>query len=198
MQFIKPLGSACLSCALPLPDTHYSLCGLCIKKHPHFDATYVAYTFEEPLRGLMHQFKYQQGLFLSSFLVELMLHALPLSTLQAECLIPVPMHPARLKKRGFNQAVVLTKLLAKKLQLPYELHSCKKIINTHAQASLDAKNRESNLKHSFYCTPLPYTRVLVVDDLITTGATANELAKALKSKGVSRVDIACCARTIPR
>lgn len=194
IQFIKPLGIACGRCALPLADKHSLLCGECLKKPPHFDATYIAYTFEEPLRSLMHQFKYQQGLFLSKFLVELMLQALPQTI--PECLIPVPMHPIRLKSRGFNQAVVLTKLLAKKLQLPYDLTSCKKIINTAPQASLDAEQRLGNIKKSFACAPMPYSHVVIIDDLLTTGSTVNELARTLKNNGVLRVDIWCCARTI--
>ncbi len=113
-----------------------------------------------------------------------------------QCLIPVPMHPQRIRHRGFNQAAILTKLLAKKLQLPCHINSCKKIINTAQQASLDGKQRQKNLRHSFKAKKLPYQHVALVDDLLTTGATANELAFTLKKAGVQQVDIWCCARTI--
>ena len=108
------------------------------------------------------------------------------------------MHPKRLKQRGFNQAAILTKLLARKLNIPYDLTSCQKIINTEPQASLDGEQRQKNLRKAFRCKPLPYEHVTLIDDLLTTGCTANELALTLKKTGVKRVDIWCCARTIAK
>lgn len=196
VEYIKPLGFACRSCAYPLPDEGYMLCGQCIKQPPAFDNALVHYIFEEPLRSLLHQFKYYNGLYLTSFLGQLMLQAAQEQMLTAECLIPVPMHPRRLKQRGFNQAVVLTKFLARKLSLPYDLTRCQKIINTAPQASLNSEQRKKNLRNAFRVTALPYQHVVLIDDLLTTGSTANELARSIKNTGVKRVDVWCCARTI--
>lgn len=194
--YINPLGPACQRCASPLPDDDLLICGQCIKAPPHFDKAIIAYTFEEPLRSLLHQFKYYNGLYLSSFLTHLMLNALQKIPEKPQCLIPVPMHSQRIKQRGFNQAAILAKMLAKTLKLPVDLTSCTKQINTTPQASMDGEQRQKNLRKAFHSTPLVYEHVTLVDDLLTTGSTANELALTLKKTGVKRVDIWCCARTI--
>lgn len=198
IEYIKPLGPACRCCAYPLPDEDYKLCGQCIKKPPIFDNALVHYIFEEPLRSLLHQFKYYNGLYLTSFLGQLMLQGAQEQMLRAECLIPVPMHPQRLKQRGFNQAAVLAKFLARQLNLPYDLSHCQKIMNTAPQASLDSEQRKKNLRDAFRVSALPYQHVVLIDDLLTTGSTANELARAIKKTGVKRVDVWCCARTITK
>jgi ComF family protein len=196
IEFLKPLETTCQHCAYPLADDNYLVCGQCIKNPPHFSKAIIAYVFEEPLRSLMHQFKYNNGLYLGAFFSHLMLHAFKKQAIKPDCLIPVPMHPKRLKQRGFNQAAVLTQLLARILQLPYDLSSCKKILNTAPQANLNGEERKKNLHNAFYTAPLPYEHVVVVDDLMTTGNTANELARTLKKSGVKTVDIWCCARTV--
>ncbi|WP_370530105.1 ComF family protein [Legionella sp. PC997] len=195
IELLTRLGPACHYCAYPLPDTHLLVCGRCIKKTPYFDRTIIHYIFEEPLRSLLHQFKYHNGLYLGSFLSHLIVNSLGHET-KPQCLIPVPMHPQRIKARGFNHAAVLVRLLAKKLQLPYDLTSCQKIINTEPQASLDGEHRQRNLRHAFKTKKLPWHHVAIIDDLLTTGSTANELALTLKKSGVKLVDVWCCARTV--
>ncbi|MDI1351852.1 MAG: ComF family protein [bacterium] len=192
------LGPKCQYCACPLYDDSYLVCGQCIKKRPYFDQAIIHYTFEEPLRGLLHQFKYYNALYLTSFLSHLMINSLSHTTLNAQCLIPVPLHPQKLKARGFNQAALLAKKLGKKLNIPYDLTSCKKIINTAPQASLDGEQRQKNLRNAFKVQTIPYQYVIIIDDLLTTGSTANELARSLKQKGVQQVDIWCCARTLAK
>lgn len=196
IEFIVPIGESCCYCAQPLYDTSYLVCGQCIKSPPHFDGAVIAYRFEEPLRSLLHQFKYHNGLYLTSFLGQLMLNAWHLKPRGSPCFIPVPMHPQRLKLRGFNQAAVLTRYLARTLKAPFDLSSCQKIINTAPQASLDGEARQKNLRHAFQAKPIAYSHVVLIDDLLTTGNTANALAYVLKKAGVERVDIWCCARTV--
>lgn len=190
------MGPACRHCAIPIPDDHFLVCGPCGTKKPAIDSVLTAYRFEEPLRTLLHEFKYHEGLYLGTFLTDLMLHALPTQPYETQCLIPVPMHPARLRQRGFNQAVELTKHLGRQLKLPYKLSHCQKIINTVPQAGLNADQRKKNLRHAFQAKRLPYQHVTLVDDLLTTGSTANELARTLKNQGVARVDLWCCARVV--
>lgn len=193
IAYMPRLGTACQHCATPLPETHYLICGHCIKTPPHFDRAYINYQFSEPLRNLLHRFKYHNGLYLSSFLSHLILQSQPQLP---ECLIPVPMHQQRIRQRGFNQAAVLAKSLAKQLKLPCDLNSCSKIINTAAQASLNQEQRQKNLGKAFASKRLPYQHVAIVDDLMTTGSTANALASVLKRAGVRRVDVWCCAKTL--
>lgn len=197
-ELINPLGPCCEQCAYPLPDTNYPLCGQCIQKPPYFDAAFIGYTFDEPLRSLLHQFKYHHGIYLNSFLSSLMLQSLKIIPKASQCLIPVPMHAKKLKQRGFNQAALLAKNLAHCLKIPYNLTSCQKIINTQPQAGLNGEQRQKNLKGAFDSKPIPFEHVILVDDLLTTGSTANEIALSLKNSGVQRVDIWCCARAIPK
>ncbi len=195
-EFFTPIPYACTQCARPLPKSEFLVCGQCIKKKPYFDQTIAPYLFTEPLRTLLHEFKYQQGLYLLSFLAQLIVRNLPQHAHQTECLIPVPLHPKRLQQRGFNQAAELTKYLGKTLNIPYQLQSCQKITHTVPQAELNASQRRMNLSNVFKASSLNYKHVTLIDDLLTTGSTANELAKTLKMQGIERVSVWCCARTI--
>lgn len=194
-EFFTPFTSFCTYCAYPLPVGNFQICGECIKTKPYFDETIAPYPFEEPLRTLLHELKYHQGLYLVSFLANLIIKHLPSHALQTECLIPVPMHRKRLQMRGFNQAAELTKAISRVLHIPYQLNACKKTTHTLPQANLNAAQRQINLSNAFQ-TKLShqYQHVTLIDDLMTTGSTANELAKTLKEKGVNHVSVWCCAR----
>lgn len=190
---LKPLSNPCQYCGIPLMNDTFPTCGHCIKKRPHYDRVLSAYPFAEPLRTLLHDFKYQHALYLRTFLVKLMLAAVP-QDYYSDCLVPVPLHPQRLRQRGFNQAAELAKLLAKHCRLPYSLTLCQKIINTPQQVGLAAEARRKNLHQSFRVQASPYQHITLIDDLITTGSTVNELAKRFKQQGVKQVDVWCCAR----
>lgn len=193
IDLLPRLGVACQHCAQTLPNTDYLVCGQCIKKPPYFDRALITYQFEEPLRSLLHRFKYHNGLYLTSFFTHLILNSVDPWN-QPQCLIPVPMHAHRMKQRGFNQAAVLAQSLAKKLGIPCHLSACQKLINTAPQASLDQQQRHKNLHQAFKSQPLPYQHIAIIDDLFTTGSTANELAFTLKKVGVQQIDVWCCAR----
>lgn len=195
-SLLTPIHASCHYCALPLPENTVAICGDCCKKLPAIDKTIAAYSFEGPLRRLLHQFKYQEALYLCQFFTEAILYALPQNMALPECLIPVPMHSKRLKQRGFNQSLLLTKKISRALQVPYDRHLCKKIIHTAPQATLDAKDRYKNLHQAFAAKASQYRHVAVIDDLYTTGSTANEIAKTLKKTGVQCVELWCCARAV--
>lgn len=193
-QLLLPLGPACIQCATPLPDDPLSLCGHCIKKTPAIDKVFTIYRFEEPLRTLLHDFKYREKLHLSQFWVQKMLLNPPKISPNT-CLIPVPIHKKRLYLRGFNQAAVLAYRLGKTMNIECSTQHIQKIKNTAPQAELEAKARQKNLRGSFKLAPIHYQHVILVDDLITTGSTANELADQLKKQGVQQVDLWCIAKT---
>lgn len=193
-QSFTPIEYACIHCAIPLPKSVYLVCGQCSKKTPPVDQAIAPYRFEEPLRSFIHAFKYQEGLYLCSFLATLMKQAIPPMAKKTQCLIPVPMHPKRLKARGFNHAAELTKQLGRLLNIPYQLNHCIKTKNTPPQASLSATQRTTNLRNAFQTKPLPHQHITLIDDLLTTGSTVNEVAHAFKKQGVERVDVWCCAR----
>lgn len=187
------LGPACRHCAMPVGDPCHLVCGTCSNKKPLFDYAFAVWRFEEPLRTLLHAFKYRESLYLRDFLATRMLEVLPIEA-RPQCLLPIPMHPQRLKQRGFNQAVELAKFLARALHLPSSLWEGQKVVNTVPQVSLSGNQRRKNLHNVFKIKALPYEHITLVDDLLTTGSTANELAKILKKQGVARVDVWCCAR----
>ncbi|MCH9755567.1 MAG: ComF family protein [Gammaproteobacteria bacterium] len=190
-----PLGAACKQCATPLPNAQFNLCGYCIKHPAPLDAVFAPYRFEEPLRTIVHDFKYQEKLHLTPFLAEKMLAVQPTLHPKKTCFIPVPLHKKRIHERGFNQAAILATYLAKKLNQPCLLHHIKKIKNTPQQAKLEARTRKKNLQNTFKLKPVPYQHIILIDDLITTGSTANELAYQLKLQDVKHVTLWCIAKT---
>jgi ComF family protein len=115
----------------------------------------------------------------------------------ADIVVPLPLHPVRLRERGFNQALELARPVAARLGLPLDFQTCERIRHTPAQASLSWKNREKNIRHAFQCTrELSGQRILLVDDVMTTGASLNELARTLKQHGASEVTLLVVARTL--
>lgn len=194
IALLDPLGPACRCCAMPLPQHPPLVCGACLVRPPDIDRVFTAYRFTEPLRTLLHAFKYEAALYLTTFLCDLILSAHDQED-RSECLIPIPLHHRRLRTRGFNQAAVLAQKLSTQLNKPCELQACSKILPTLPQAGLNAKQRRNNLLHAFAAEPLAYQHVTLIDDLYTTGATANAVAKILKQQaGVLTVDLWCCAR----
>ncbi|WP_232004057.1 ComF family protein [Legionella jordanis] len=190
------LTQACRYCAFPLPDDNFPICGTCSKIKPHFDAAFIAYRFEEPLRTLLHDYKYNSALFLRKVLAKLMLDALPDSGLNSECLIPVPLHSQRLKDRGFNQSAELCKLLSRHTGIPYHLNLCRKIRPTEAQMTLNIRKRQKNLTNAFAVEARNYKHITLVDDLLTTGNTVQQISKLFKEQGVEHIDVWCCARAV--
>lgn len=186
----------CQVCAHPLTDASLLLCGHCIKSPPSFDSATAPLLFEEPARTLIHQFKYHEGLFLTSFLAQQMLTMTPKNIYQTDCLVPIPMYPKSLSQRGYNQALELTKHLSKQLQIPYQKKLCIKTKSTPSQASLNKKERQINLVGAFEVKACKYQHITLIDDIMTTGSTAQILATAFKKQGAKRVDVWCIARAV--
>lgn len=194
---LTPLPASCRHCAMPLPDIGLPVCGHCVRQKPAIDTIFTAYRFEEPLRTLLHEFKYRHGFYLLTFMTQLIRDGLSSASYDTHCLIPIPMHRLRIQQRGFNHAAELTKQLSRQLSIPYDLSYCKKIRHTPPQAGLNSQQRQKNIQHAFLTKlkPIPYKKITLIDDLLTTGNTANELAKTLKLNGAAQVDLWCCART---
>ena len=194
-------SSACRLCALPLPEhsTVDAVCGRCLKKAPAFDYSLSILLYEQPVVWLVQQLKFNQCLTHSRLLGEVMRDQV-IDRIQCEedppqCLLPVPLSSQRQRERGFNQSIELARPLAKAIDLPLVCDIAQRTRHTERQTGLDAKQRHQNLRGAFaLIKPLHYEHVLIVDDVVTTGATVNELARVLKRAGVKRVGVLSVAR----
>lgn len=116
--------------------------------------------------------------------------------IKPEVIIPVPLHKARLRERGYNQALELARPVAHILQIPIDKHCCQRVKNTQAQSLLRAKERKQNIRGAFVVAEtLSYKHVAVIDDVITTGYTIREFCGKLRCAGVQRIDVWSCAKT---
>lgn len=183
----------CPICALPAPDAN--ICGACLKQAPHFDATQAVFRYEFPLDRLIQSLKYAHRLAGADFLGQA-LAKLPLP-FRPDLILPVPLAPARLAERGFNQAIEIARPLARVLGVPLEISGVHRRRDTAPQASLPWKERKQNIRHAFECElDLTGKTVLVVDDVMTTGATLDELARTLKAHGAAQVENFVVARAL--
>ena len=116
-----------------------------------------------------------------------------------EVILPVPLYKRRLVERGFNQSLEIARVVSRELNIPIDYKLVKKHQTTQAQSTLKLNQRKRNIKDSFLLEKLPpYQHVVIIDDVVTTGATSNELASVLKNAGVKRVGVWSVARAILR
>ena len=185
----------CPQCALPTP--HGERCGHCLAKPPHFDATVASFSYDFPLDKLVQSFKYAHRLALGTWLGEQL--AADAQDCQADLIIPLPLHPLRLRERGFNQALELARPITSAHGLPIDTQICSRIRHTPAQAELPWRERVKNMRGAFHCTgDLTGKKIVLVDDVMTTGASLNECARTLKLHGAARVTLLVVARALPK
>ena len=180
---------ACPRCALPM-QTPAPLCGECLQHEPPFAAAFAPFVYASPLDQLVTRLKFGRNLAAGRVLSELWIDALrAASPSLPDALIPVPLHPDRLRERGYNQALELARPLAKAFGIPLRDDVLVRTRATSAQSNLDAQERHRNLRGAFSVAggTLP-AYVAVVDDVMTTGATLHECAHTLLRAGVERVD----------
>ncbi|WP_111748029.1 double zinc ribbon domain-containing protein [Salinisphaera orenii] len=190
------LARACRYCAVPLPaNAAATVCSDC-QRHPSFDNAVAAFTYQEPIRWLITGLKFrgrrEYARLLAAGLASRIDQALePVP----DVLIPVPLHDAGYRRRGFNQAELLARLIARRTGLALDCRLISRTADTPAQSTLTAKQRRTNLRGAFSCrTEIAGRRIALVDDVVTTGATAAELARELRRAGAASVSVYCVAR----
>ncbi len=186
-QDLPWLGHHCQRCALPLYSVEQTLCAHCLRQPPHFSQIQALFSYRFPLDRLISRIKYNRQANLLGPLAVMMqqqLRHLP----RPDLLLPVPIHRHSFRQRGFNQAQLLAELLSKMLQIPCDRHSLRKRVATTQQMKLSREERRRNLSGAFSCAPLQARYVVLVDDVMTTGTTLDELARMLRQQGVERVD----------
>lgn len=200
-QELPWLEDQCLRCALPLPMAGLT-CAQCCRRAPPFDQVVAPWHYGFPLDTLVSRFKHNRQWPLGRLLAELLGHALRHRFAEGlprpQLLVPVPLARRRLRKRGFNQAAMLARWLSTQLSITCDPSVLLRTRDTPAQQNLDARARQGNLRGAFALAPgltLAGRHIALVDDVMTTGATARTIAGLLRRAGARRVDVYCLART---
>jgi ComF family protein len=190
----------CQRCASPMEQVvnqQIVLCGNCLSHHYYYDKVYSPYVYSEDIRYLITKLKYQKKIHYANILSALFLQQIPnIKDFQLpEIFIAMPMHNTRLRQRGFNQALEISRHLSGHYQLPLDHSSLYRRRYTNLQAGLIATDRQKNVINAFAMKKtLAYEHIALIDDVMTTGSTVNEAAKVLKKSGIKQVDVWSIAR----
>ena len=200
-QALPHNDSCCVQCALPLPEDIENgvTCGRCIKNRPLFDYSHSLFRYEDEVIKLIHQLKFGEKISYARSIGEMLFVMFENELLpeqeKPDCIIPVPLHDKRLRQRGYNQSTEIARIIAKKTAIPIAHDAVVRRRNTMTQTGLKAKERQNNIKGAFDIVDVKnYKHVLIIDDVVTTGSTINELARVLKLDGIERVGVLSIAR----
>lgn len=185
---------SCPVCAMPSP--HAEICGACIKHPPHFDSTLAVFAYAFPIDALLRTLKYQGQLAIAELAGEFLAQRVGGGP-PVDLIIPMPLHALRLKQRGFNQATEIARIVSRRNGIPMAADAALRVRATEPQAGLPMAKRSKNIRGAFACTQdMTGKRIALLDDVMTSGASLNELAKALKAAGAIRVECWVAARTL--
>ena len=198
----------CRHCGLSLPQSQ-AFCGDCLKQSHLFTQLHALADYQKPYPALIKKFKYAKqlinGELLALLLIKSIIRNISFQQLsQIDYLLPAPLHPQKHQQRGFNQAQLIAQKISKQLHTPVLLDTVKRQKQTLAQEGLSLQKRKANLKNAFIIHPEQKTKlsgsyIVIIDDVVTTGATVNSLCQALLQAGVKRIDVWCICRTaLPR
>jgi ComF family protein len=184
----------CARCALPIPDG--DLCGACLDRPPRYDRVTAVFVYDFPVDALLHAFKYGGNLAIATILGD----ALGKEAVERpDVIVPMPLSAGRLRERGFNQALEIARRVSRHTGVPVLPDACRKVVETQPQAALPWKERAKNVRGAFVCdADLRGRKVAVIDDVMTTGATLDELAKNLLRAGAAAVSGWVVARALKR
>ena len=195
----------CFRCGMPFrsPEGEDHICGPCLLDPPPFSSARSLGRYEGPLHDAIHRFKYRRIIPLGEALGRLMGNlSIPGTSWTAfDVVFPVPLHEKKLRARGFNQSAVLAKALARVAALPLDVFSFRKIRETRPQTFLNAEERVKNVRGVFDVVKpaaVEGKRVLLVDDVLTTGSTVREGVRELLRRGAADVAVLTAARAVPR
>lgn len=186
-------GPRCDTCALPV--TAGARCGACLSEPPAYDHVCAPFVYAFPVDALVRALKYRGMLSLAAWSGHALAGCLDA---RPDVIVPMPLADAKLSERGFNQAQEIARSLSRHHRMPLRPQACRKVRDTAPQAALPWKERARNVRKAFVCDEdFSGQHVAVVDDVMTTGATLNELARNLKLAGAARVTGLVVARTLP-
>lgn len=185
----------CPTCALPTSGGE--ICGQCLKHAPLFTGATAVFGYAFPLDKLMQAMKYGEQLALADAFAEKLARRIDKDRLP-DHIIPMPLHPAKLRERGFNQSLLLAAGIARELDVELLHNTCRRLRDTPPQSALPWKERKKNVRGAFCCgADLSGKHVALVDDVLTTGASLDALAEAVQKRGASEISVWVVARTLP-
>lgn len=185
----------CPQCATPTPGGQ--VCGACLKRPPAFARTIAALAYVFPLDRLIPRLKYHSQLAIAPALGECLSRAAA-SAPRPDRLIPMPLHASRIRERGFNHATEIARDVAKRLGLPLDTATAQRIRDTPPQMGLKHDARRRNMRGAFTCSGnIQGQHIALIDDVMTTGTSLDELAATLKRAGAREVTCWVVARTLP-
>lgn len=195
----------CATCGVPFSAAHVvedgAICAVCIADKPHYDSARAAVVYDDLTRQMVLRYKHGDHLYLARAFTPWMERAGYDLIAAADYILPVPLHWTRLLKRRYNQAAILAQALAVKHGKIYAPSVLKRIRATSPQGRRGAKDRKVNVKNAFAINDrgaLGGKTVLLIDDVMTSGATVNGCAKALKQAGADVVHILSVARAVKK
>lgn len=197
-RLIEPLPEPrCSHCGRPL--NHPGMCRRCQGEQSWLLSIDSCSAHRQPIRRVIHALKYEGMAVLSEPLSEVMASTWRARQIRCDRLIPVPLHPARKRERGYNQSALLARSLGRRLDLPVDERSLVRVRNTPAQVGLTRQERRENMLGAFQCTNrLDGFSLLLIDDVCTTGATLEACARKLLEAGASSVRALTAARAVMR
>lgn len=187
-------GNLCEQCALPISSG--KICGHCLAHPPLFTRSTAAFAYTFPVNKLIQQFKYAEQLALARALAAPLLATIARDDLP-DVIIAMPLHRNKLKQRAYNQALLIAQFLAHELHIELLTHACERVVDTAPQSTLPFKQRGKNMRNAFVChVDLSGKKVALVDDVLTSGATLNALARVVQQQGAREIQTWVVARTI--
>jgi len=196
--------SCCQRCGLAM-EKSLPFCGDCLKQAHFFTQLHALGNYQKPYSTLIKKLKYTQQLIYGELLGELLTESIrqtfsPQQISAIDYLLPVPLHAKKHSQRGFNQAQIIADVISKQLNIPLLSEKVERHVNTTPQEGLSLPKRKKNLNHAFSINhsrqqEIAGAYIVIVDDVVTTGATANSLCNTLLRVGVQRIDIWCVCRT---
>lgn len=195
VHFLPRFTPGCQRCGFPVLHAFSHYCEVCFKHPPHFDQVHALFHYLWPVHHWIQQLKFQRKLSIAHYFGQLMIERFQFVILP-DLILPVPLHPDRQKFRGFNQSIELAKPLASALNVPISLRVAKRIKATMPQSSAPGRMREMNVEDAFEVAGnVQGLSILIIDDVMTTGATVNALSLALKRAGAAFVQVGCVCRS---
>lgn len=194
-------GSRCDICGEAFaPGTDAHTCGDCATERPNFEEARAWLKFQAPVNSIIHLFKYKRGFYFLDWMVSGMVETFrrEYAGREFDLVAPIPLHWRRLLTRGYNQALILAKPIGRKLKMKVAPGALSRTGNTPPQVGLSRNQRKENLKKAFAIKDpkrVAGKKILLVDDVITTGATVDEAARVLKKAGAREVRVLAFGRT---